>query len=271
MKAIRVSCTLLAVLAAGSGCSLVPKNRLNSAEAQSRSLGEQNRALAAQLENLNIHTRNVEDKLIRAEEELAVLEEEIGLDSNQLADYRRERKQLHEQMHGITAGCAGLPDEIGRQLADLSEKYACLHFDPVTGISKLDTDILFDSGSAKLKPGAEKVLGELARILNGTGARDLKVLVVGHTDNQKIIKKTAQEKYANNFHLSTARANAVADLMRRQGVKQQRLGVAGFGPHQPIAPNVTSKDRQKNRRVEIFVMAPDVPVVGWTDSIPSVY
>ena len=33
--------------------------------------------------------------------------------------------------------------------------------------------------------------------------------------------------------------------------------------HEPVATNGTAKDRQKNRRVEIFVMAPDVPVVGW--------
>ncbi len=84
-------------------------------------------------------------------------------------------------------------------------------------------------------------------------------------------KRPARERYPNNFHLSTARAHAVADRLRREGIGEQRVGVAGFGPHQPIAPNVSPKDRRKNRRVEIFVMAPDVPVVGWTDSISSVY
>ncbi len=271
MKAICVSSILLAALVAPSGCSFVPKSQLNSAEARSRSLGEQNRALTAELENLEIHTRNVQDKLTDAEQELALLEGEIGLDHKQFADYRSNRNQLHQQMQNIRAGRAMLPDEVGRQLAEVSEKYSSLHFDPVTGISKLDTDVLFDSGRAGLKPGAEKVLGGLVRVLNTHQARNLKVLVVGHTDSRRIADKAAREKYPNNFHLSTARANAVADLMRGQGLGEQRLGVAGFGSHQPIAPNAAPRDRQKNRRVEIFVMSPDVPVVGWTDSMPTLY
>ena len=60
-------------------------------------------------------------------------------------------------------------------------------------------------------------------------------------------------------------------MLNRFGVADSRIGVAGFGASQPVAPNVTAKDRQKNRRVELFVLAPEVPVVGWTDSIPSVY
>ncbi len=72
-----------------------------------------------------------------------------------------------------------------------------------------------------------------------------------------------RDKYPNNFHLSTARALAVADVLRGQGLSDKRIGVAGFGSHQPLTDNQTDVDRQKNRRVEIFVMPRDVPVVGW--------
>jgi chemotaxis protein MotB len=63
----------------------------------------------------------------------------------------------------------------------------------------------------------------------------------------------------------------VADLLQQAGLPEQRLGVAGLASHEPVAPNATEKDRQKNRRVEIFVMASDVPVVGWTDTMPTLY
>ena len=59
--------------------------------------------------------------------------------------------------------------------------------------------------------------------------------------------------------------------MKRAGLPERRLGVAGFGPYQPIASNSTAQVRQKNRRVEVFVMPSDVPVVGWSDSTPSGY
>ena len=63
----------------------------------------------------------------------------------------------------------------------------------------------------------------------------------------------------------------MAEYLRQQGLEESRLGVAGFGAHEPVASNVTAHDRQKNRRVEIFVMPADVPVVGWTDSTPRLY
>ena len=64
---------------------------------------------------------------------------------------------------------------------------------------------------------------------------------------------------------------AVSDALRRLGLEPERMGVAGCGLHQPVAPNLTGEDRAKNRRVELFVMAPEVPVVGWTESTPTLY
>jgi len=151
------------------------------------------------------------------------------------------------------------------------EVHPGLQFDPETGVSKLDTDILFDSGEAVLKPGAERLLDELVRVLRSPAAGELKIMVAGHTDNQLIADRMVREKYPNNFHLSTARALAVADRLKRAGLPEHRMAVAGFGPCQPIASNATARDRQKNRRVEIFVMAADVPVVGWSESTPGVY
>jgi chemotaxis protein MotB len=273
MKAIRLlSASLLwAGLPIFSGCMLLPNAQLTACRFQNQALAEQCRAQLAEIENLRVHSRSTEDQLLRAEQELALVQEEVGLDRKQLVNYRRERAALHEQFKGLANGRARVPAEVTAQLAQLSQQYPALHFDPATGVSKLDTDILFDSGEAELKPGAERMLAELVRVLKSPEASDLKIVIAGHTDNQRIAGRPVREKFPNNFHLSAGRALAVADAMRRQGLPEERMGVAGFGPHQPIAPNVTPQDRQKNRRVEIFVMNRDVPVVGWTESIPSVY
>ena len=262
---------LLAILAAASGCAVVPKSQLNAFKAQNETMTEKNRAQAARIENLEIHARNTEDQLMRTEEDLALFEEQLGLDRKQLVNYEQERDQLHEQFAGLVSGRPGMPSEVSGRLAEISRRYPSLNFDPQTGIAKLDTDILFDVGTTDLKPGAERVLGELVRVLNSPSARDLKVMVAGHTDDRQIAKKPVREKYPTNFHLSTGRALAVSDELRRLGLGEGRIAVAGFGPHQPIAPNITPKDRQKNRRVELFVMAPSVPVIGWTETMPSVY
>jgi len=272
MKASRLVLAVLTTggLAAFPGC-LVPQTQLSECQAQNRALSEQNRAQWAELENLKVHSRNIEDKLMRTEEEMALLQDRVGLDGRQLAGLQRERAALSDRLNGSAGGRSPLSPQASRQLAELARRYPSLRYDPALGIAKLDTDILFDSGQADLKPAAQELLQELSRVLKSPEGSELKVIVVGHTDDRAVAKRPARDQFPNNFHLSTARALAVADQLRQAGIAEQRVGVAGMGSHQPIAPNASAKDRQKNRRVEIFVMAPEVPVVGWTDSMPGVY
>jgi chemotaxis protein MotB len=265
------SCAILASLAASSGCLFVPKAELYALKAQHQELARRNRAQIVEIENLRIHSRNIENQLMRTEEELALMEEEAGLDRNRLENYQAEREQLREQFLHLANGHRAVSPEQRGRLAEISQRYPHLRFDPQTGVSKLDTDFLFDVGEAELKPGAEEALGELARVLKSPDCRDLKIFIVGHTDDRLVAKKPVREKYPNNFHLSARRALTVCDELRRLGLTPERMGVAGFGPYQPIAPNQTSEDRQKNRRVELFVMAPDVPVIGWTETTPTLY
>lgn len=261
---------LLVLLVPSVGC-MVPKAKYAAMQTQNRALLEQNRAQLAEIENLNVHARNTEDQLRRTEENLAMLEDTAGLDRRRLENYSAEREEIRRQFDGLANGRGHLSDEAGNRLAEISKRYPSLVFDPQTGIAKLDTDILFDSGYADLKPGADKLLSELAAVLQTPQTADLKLMVVGHTDDQRMAKRPARDKYPTNFHLSTARAVAVAKTLNRLGISSDRMGVAGFAEHQPIAPNVSPADRRKNRRVELFVMAPNVPVVGWTETMPSVY
>ena len=44
---------------------------------------------------------------------------------------------------------------------------------------------------------------------------------------------------------------------------KDRMGVAGYSMFQPLVANKDDESRQRNRRVEIFVLAPDAAVAGW--------
>jgi chemotaxis protein MotB len=59
--------------------------------------------------------------------------------------------------------------------------------------------------------------------------------------------------------------------LQKHGLREDQVGVAGFGRHEPVSSGASAEDRQRNRRVEIFVMSPDTPVVGWVETLPSVY
>lgn len=113
----------------------------------------------------------------------------------------------------------------------------------------LDSEVLFRSGKADLRPEARASLDRIVRVLNSEyAARD--VLIYGHTDDERI-KKSG---WKDNFELSAQRALSVARYLQSRGVAPTRLVAGGCGEHRPIVPNASSANRSKNRRVEVYVL-----------------
>ncbi|MBI2083302.1 MAG: OmpA family protein, partial [Deltaproteobacteria bacterium] len=71
------------------------------------------------------------------------------------------------------------------------------------------------------------------------------VRIEGHTDNTG--------SHTLNLALSLRRAEAVKEILIREGVDPSRIVTAGFNADRPVAPNITRRERQLNRRVEIFI------------------
>jgi outer membrane protein OmpA-like peptidoglycan-associated protein len=110
-----------------------------------------------------------------------------------------------------------------------------------------NSGILFDVGSDQLKPAAQENVTKLAAILNKY--QDTKILVEGHTDS------TGKRPF--NMTLSENRAKSVANSLKSQGVVENRIATAGYGPDQPVADNSTADGRAANRRVEVAIFAND--------------
>jgi len=102
-------------------------------------------------------------------------------------------------------------------------------------------DLLFDTGSSSLAPGAYSRLDQLADTLNRYPDTD--VIVKGHTDG------SGSESF--NQTLSEQRADAVRRYLIGRGVSPARVSSIGFGKSMPLATNATPEGRQQNRRVEI--------------------
>jgi chemotaxis protein MotB len=115
--------------------------------------------------------------------------------------------------------------------------------------------ILFDSGSAEIKPQGLDVLRRVGNILNE--AQDKLVQVEGHTDSVPISGRL-KDRFSSNWELSTSRAaNVVHFLQDQVGIPCERLAVTGYGQFQPLADNGTPEGREQNRRIQI-VLAPRV-------------
>lgn len=122
--------------------------------------------------------------------------------------------------------------------------------------------ILFESGSAELNPRAKILLADIGQILSRTNNY---IRVRGFTDNVPI----ATSVFPSNWHLSSARSTAVVDMLEKRGIIPIRLGIEGFGEHQPVADNATLEGRAKNRRVVIAISRAIVPPGQSRVSIPA--
>jgi outer membrane protein OmpA-like peptidoglycan-associated protein len=107
--------------------------------------------------------------------------------------------------------------------------------------------LLFDYDSDALRSAARENLSSLAASLEKYPNTNL--LIVGHTDS------VGSDTY--NQGLSERRATAAANYLAAQGVARDRLRSVGRGETEPVVPNDTDADRQKNRRVEVAIYAND--------------
>ncbi|TVP52164.1 MAG: type VI secretion system protein TssL [Halomonadaceae bacterium] len=108
----------------------------------------------------------------------------------------------------------------------------------------LGSEGLFAAGSSEVREDMQPVLSKISRALESTSGR---ILVTGHTGNQPI----ATSRYPSNWHLSLARATAVADKLAGNGTLEGRLWPEGRGEAEPRFSNDTAENRSRNRRVEI--------------------
>lgn len=102
--------------------------------------------------------------------------------------------------------------------------------------------IHFDTDKDTLQPDSQPTLQEIAKLL--TANPQLKIRVVGHTDNQG--------KTDYNLDLSRRRAATVMrELASKFGISANRLESFGCGLYAPVASNESEEGRAKNRRVEL--------------------
>ena len=115
--------------------------------------------------------------------------------------------------------------------------------DSARGLIVNMSDVLFDTGSYTLKPGAREKLAKISGIVLAHPGLNLQI--EGHTDSVGSDEMNQQ--------LSERRADSVRDFLAEQGVPGSAISARGFGKSQPVAGNDTAEGRQRNRRVELVV------------------
>ncbi len=121
-------------------------------------------------------------------------------------------------------------------------------------VIRFKDNVLFDPGSASIKPGSNGILIFLSDLLNTPELINQNIRVEGHTDNVPNVSVL----YPSNWELSAARAtNVVRFFIEQSQLLPARLSASGYSEYHPIESNDTATGRSGNRRVDIVIEAMD--------------
>ncbi len=193
---------------------------------------------AMQRDRIVIESRTQEADSQRAMAEKARMQAESQRNQAEAA-----RKLAEERLAAVQASQAQTAAESARaksledQLADLKAKQTS------RGMVLTLGDVLFDTGRAELKPGAERSLDQLVTFMTQNPERN--VAVEGYTDSMG--------SDGSNQILSERRSNAVKNALIVRGIAPNRVSATGYGEARPVASNDNAAGRQQNRRVEIVI------------------
>lgn len=153
----------------------------------------------------------------------------------------REKGALIGAMVG--AGIGGYAGHRMDQQAKELEKIAETKRTDTGLVTKLKSDILFDTGKSNVKGTAQGNLKQMAEIMKKYPENVL--TIKGYTDS------TGSD--AVNTTLSQNRADAVKAQLVASGLPSDVISTVGRGPSDPVGDNKTAAGRKQNRRVEIEV------------------
>src|SRR5262245_59482139 len=103
--------------------------------------------------------------------------------------------------------------------------------------------ILFRVGSAELEAGSTAALEDVAGAAKS--CPELNIEIAGHA--------SSEGSEDRNRRLSVERARSVQAYLVKAGVEEKRLEAVGYGAGRPVAPNDSTANMARNRRIEFVV------------------
>ncbi|MBS1978763.1 MAG: OmpA family protein [Bacteroidetes bacterium] len=207
------------------------KNLLNSSGKLNRDMQEQKEQLLAIQANLD-RTRHQNDSL-----------------STSLLEREQKVRELETVLANKDKAVMDLKNRISNALLNFKENDLTVNVKNGKVYVSLPEQLLFQSGSIDVDQKGVLALQQLAKAIKDQ--KDIHIMVEGHTDNVPIGKKS--QYMQDNWDLSVMRATAITKILTKAGVTPNQITAAGKGEFQPILPNSSDGNKQKNRRTELII------------------
>ncbi|GAO43067.1 OmpA family protein [Flavihumibacter petaseus] len=196
------------------------------------SLNADKEKLTADLAKANSATEQANSTLASYRSECEATKAKLAAGQAIIDDYRQRQEAVNKKLE--------------EALTDFNDKGVDVYLKDNQVYISMGTSLLYKTGSAQLSPAGKEALKTVAAAVNDYP--DLKMIVVGHTDTMHV------KGVADNWGLSTERANVVVRELVKDGVTPARLTAAGQGKFNPIAANDTKEGMASNRRTEIILL-----------------
>jgi chemotaxis protein MotB len=238
------------VLALATGCVLRSTyqeqvSRADRLARESEARAERIRKLEEQQGNLELSRSALDEERVALIAELEQLRERKLQIAEELEQERSLRASQAQELRAIAGTYQSLVEELEQEV-----KSGQVEIHSLRGRLQVRAleGILFDSGSAEIKPAGQAVLRKVAaRVRELPGHH---IVIEGHTDSVPISKGC----FPSNWELSSTRAARVVRYLVEQGIDAGKLAATGHGPQRPIGDNETAQGRARNRRIEIVLV-----------------
>ncbi len=132
-----------------------------------------------------------------------------------------------------------------KQKSQLEPVTIDIYLDPIKkGTTTTLNNLFFDVDKYDLKDKSITELEKVRRFLEENPT--VNIGVAGHTDNSGSV--------SYNKELSINRAKSVYQYLVERGIAENRLKFRGYGQEQPVVPNDSEENKQKNRRIEFVIL-----------------
>ncbi|GAV20503.1 OmpA-OmpF porin, OOP family [Mariprofundus micogutta] len=172
-------------------------------------------------------------------------------DGTPIRQERAHETPVQSAPETVTAEPESVPEAANAQLEPEPTPVA----EPVS--EQLWVRITFKSGQTGLAPGARSALMKAAGKFKSQ-QNDQRIAVRGYCDDEPIGGYDGKQKSAHHYDsqltLSQARADSVRDVLIKAGITSDKITATGHGATAFIADNATVEGRNKNRRVDIYLL-----------------
>jgi len=247
--------------------------RLQDLQQQYMELNKENGALKAQVEKLTGRVAELsreKEQLVAERGDLSAILKlsntesvtKVSELSQLISDLERDNSRLREEITVTQRSREESAQKTSKSYEELLEKMKTEISKGGVTISELQgkltvdlkSAILFDSGSAEVKPAGLEVLQKVIDVLKDVQGKVVRI--EGHTDNGPVSGALAA-KYPTNWELSAARAISVARYLQIRGIDPSLLSAVANGEYRPVASNDTPEGKARNGRIEIVLVNRD--------------